>query len=501
MAFVGKKSWLPPGTCSFAVYTLALMGGALALPPVALQPGSQHFIFLIGTLATWRYSWGLTHFVRALLYQKRVFPRWRKLADAHENALMPPHIYLLITSFRIDSNTSIAVYRAAISEAISCGIPTTLVTSIVESADETMAKDIFRAMKPPDIVRLNIVRIPGSGKRDALAQGFRAISRDAPPLDSVVAVIDGDSILGNGLIRKTAVFFTLMPDVGALTTDEICDVRGSHLMRCWHNLRFAQRQMLMSSMGLSRRVLTLTGRMSMFRAPIVTNPDFIQQIENDYLDHWRFGRLQFLTGDDKSSWYWLLKEGWHMLYVPDVSVKTVEHPPSPHFFTASTLLMRRWFGNMLRTNERALRVPPHKSGFFTWWCLLDQRISMWTALIGPVFVTFMCIHYSMAFLPIFLVWIGFTRWIMSLMLLFSRWELSGLYPFLIYYNQLYGSLIKTWVLFRLDRQSWTRQNISFDNDNGRYKRQMRIWSSHALHALAMLFFISAVGIVAGALRF
>jgi glycosyltransferase Alg8 len=501
MEFAGKKPRLPEGIGGFTVYTLGLIAGACLLPPVALQPGSHHFIFLIGTLATWRYSWGLTHFVRALIYQKHIFPRLRARMTRHEETLMPSHIYLLITSFRIDSDTSIEVYRAAIREAMQCGIPATIVASLVESADETIAKQIFRAMEPPPNIHLKIVRIPGSGKRDGLAQGFRAISRDAPAPDAVVAVIDGDSILGDGLIRKTAGFFSLMPDVGALTTDEECDVQGSNLIRQWHDLRFAQRQLLMSSMGLSRRVLTLTGRMSMFRAEIIINPGFIEQVENDYLDHWRFGRLQFLTGDDKSSWYWLLKNGWQMLYIPDVSVKTVEHPPSPHFFVASTLLMRRWFGNMLRTNERALAVPPHIAGFFTWWCLLDQRISMWTTLTGPVFVTLMCFKYSIVFLPIYLVWIGFTRWIMSILLLFSRWKLSGLYPFLIYYNQIYGSLIKTWVLFRLDRQSWTRQKTTLSRNGSALHQQMTALSSHALHALAMVCFVSVIGIIADIIHF
>ena len=200
---------------------------------------------------------------------------------------------------------------------------------------------------------------------DGLAQGFRAISRDAPPGDAVVAVIDGDTLLTDGLIRKTVPFFKMLPRMGALTTDEECHVQGSPIMREWHDLRFAQRQILMSSMGLSRRVLTLTGRMSLFRAAIVTQPDFIRLMEDDHLDHWRFGRLKFLTGDDKSSWYWLLKNGWEMLYVPDVAIQTWEHPPARHFLPASTQLMRRWFGNMLRTNERALDVPPHVTGFFT----------------------------------------------------------------------------------------------------------------------------------------
>ncbi len=501
-ASAGKISArIPEGSAGFALYALALLCAASALPALSIEDNTHGALFFLGGLALWRYGWGLTHYFRALIYKNHVFPRLRALYAAKADTLMPPHIYLLITSFRIDSDTSIRVFRAAVREAVSSGVPATIVASIVETGDENLIRRLFIDFQPPPSVRLILVRIPGTGKRDALAQGFRAISRDVPDPDAVVAVIDGDSVLGNGLIRQTAGFFALMPRMGALTTDEECDVHGSMAMREWHDLRFAQRQMLMSSMGLSRRVLTLTGRMSMFRASIVIHPDFIGQIENDYLDHWRFGKLKFLTGDDKSSWYFLLKHGWEMLYIPDVRVKTVEHPPAGNFFQASTALMMRWFGNMLRTNARALDVAPHVTGFFTWWCLMDQRLSMWTSLTGPVFIVILCLKHSILFLPVYIVWIGFTRCIMTLMLLSSRWRLSWRYPFLIYYSQVYGALIKIYALFHLDRQSWTRQKTKLPSGVSSLEYTMKQFSSHALHGLAMVCFVGVIAMLADILRY
>lgn len=488
---------LPEGWKGFGIYTLCLITCVLLLPPIALDPASKQFIFIVGIIALWRYTWGLTHFARGLIYKNYVFPKYRRLADAQADALMPSKIYLLVTSFRIEAETTRAVYAAAVREAVDCGVEATIVASIVELGDEFMIKEIFRSFDPPKRVQLKIVRIPGTGKRDALAQGFKTISRDVPPEDAVVAVVDGDSILESGLIRKTATFFKLMPEVGALTTDEECEVKGSRVMRDWHSMRFAQRQLLMSSMGLSKRVLTLTGRMSMFRGSIVTDPEFINTVQDDYLNHWRFGRLKFLTGDDKSSWYHIMKDGWSMLYIPDTVVYTVEHPPSENFFKASTQLMFRWFGNMLRTNERALDITPSRTGFFTWWCLLDQRMSMWTALSGPVFVTMLCIKYTVLFLPIYLVWIGFTRWVMTVMLLGARGKISWTYPFLIYYNQVYGSLIKTFVFFRLNKQSWTRQKTKLNNGNDAAREKFNTFTSNAIHALSILVFVSMVGILAG----
>ncbi len=488
---------LPKGVGGFGLYTAALIIAVVCLPDVALQPGSDRFIFVAGGLAIWRYSWGLLHFIRAHIYRKWVFPHWRRVADADIETLLPPHVYLLMTSFRIEAKTSVQVYESAVREAIGCGIPTTIVASIGELADEFLIKEIFTKFNPPDHVQLQILRIPGTGKRDGLALGFRAISRAIPEQGAVVAVIDGDSILSEGLIRKCVPFFRMMPNLGALTTDEDCEVQGSRSIREWHHLRFAQRQILMCSVALSKKVLTLTGRMSMFRADIVTNPDFIGQMENDSVDHWRLGRFKFLTGDDKSSWYWVIKSGFDMMYVPDTIVMTVEHPPSDNFFKATSMLMFRWFGNMLRTNGRAIALGPSRLGFFTWWCVLDQRISMWTALTGPVFAIMLAVKHAAAFIPVYLVWIGFTRWVMTLMLAAARPVLSWYYPFLIYYNQIWGSCIKTYVFFRLDRQSWTRQKTQLNRGLTNEQQRFVNASSIVMHSAAMICFVAFIGLVSG----
>ena len=188
-----------------------------------------------------------------------------------------------------------------------------------------------------------------------------------------------------------------------------------------------------------------------------------------------------------------------MMYIPDVLVHTIEHPPSDNFFKATSILMLRWFGNMLRTNGRAIRLGPARMGLFAWWCTLDQRVSIWTSLTGPVFAVFLSIKYSWAFLFLYLIWIGFTRWIMTLMLLSSRPYVSGYYPFLMYYNQIWGSCIKTYAFFRLDRQSWTRQKTSIDRNLTGVQQILLNWSSLLLHSVAILVFITVVGLLAGVL--
>ena len=71
------------------------------------------------------------------------------------------------------------------------------------------------------------------------------------------------------------------------------------------------------------------------------------------------------------------------------------------------------------------------------------------------------------------------------MLLSVRPRISGLYPLLIYFSQVYGALVKTYILFRLDRQRWTRQNIAADPGLSVGQARMRTLTSIYLHGLAV----------------
>ncbi|CCM78532.1 glycosyltransferase [Rhizobium mesoamericanum] len=485
-------------------YIALILGMASVTPIDSLASAHSGALFGLGFLAVWRYGWGLTHFVRSNIYRSIVFPKMRAEAEnaMRESAdiLGDQHVFLLVTSFRIDGDTTAAVYRAAFEAAKRAQGGATVVASIVEMGDQRLVKLLYRLICGDDSnVQLVITRIAGTGKRDALAYAFRAISRQEPEADDVVAVIDGDSIVPPDFVSKCVGFFRADSSVGALTTDEVSRVHGKAKFHIWYSLRFAQRHILMSSNGLSRKVLTLTGRMSMFRASIICNPDFVKQVESDYVDHWRFGRLKFLTGDDKSSWFWLLRNRYKMLYIPDVVVATVEEPPSKHFLPAATQLMVRWFGNMLRTNSRALALGSSKTGLFTWWTIFDQRVSMWTSLAGLAMVVLVGLFETPFAFLIYVLWVLVTRYLLTLMLFNSRRRVSALYPFFIYFNQIYGSIIKTYIFFHLNKQKWTRQKTTLVDSRTRFENRVREASSTLTHVIAIMIFVTIVALVLGQL--
>lgn len=474
------------------LYLGGLCGLAALLPQSAFDREHAYYWMALGAIGLWRYSLGAVHLVRALVFLHRRFPRLRAQAFELDARSAPAPVYLLVTSFRIDTATSAAVYRAVLREALDWKGPVTIVASIVELADEQLIRLLWERAAPPPRVRLRLVRIPGTGKRDALAQGFRAISRDLPADDALVAVIDGDTVLDPGVIARTAPYFRVLPSVGALTTNEFCTVHGGMLMREWHRLRFAQRHLNMCSMALGQRVLTLTGRMSVFRARVVTDPEFIRDVEHDHLDHWRLGRFRFLTGDDKSSWYSLMRLGWDTWYVPDASITTEEHPPHRSFLRASRQLMFRWYGNALRQNSRALQLGARRLGAFTTYVLLDQRISMWTSLLGLSVALCASLVHGPGLLLGYALWIGVSRLVLSALLLWSGHSVGPWFPLLLYYNQIVGSLMKIQVSFHLDRQSWTRQPTRLVRDLDPWQARFSRWSSPALLASAASVFAALV---------
>jgi glycosyltransferase Alg8 len=479
-------------TAEWLLLLAAIMGLALLLPSASLQPGGTHFLLAIGLVGVWRYAIRAIHFGRAMVFLRIRYPRLCKRVAALGRAAEPSHVYFLATSFRIDALATGAVYKAILEEAIACGYPATVVASIVELGDRLLITALWQRLNPPERVKLKFVRIAGTGKRDGLAHGFRAISRTCPDERALVAVIDGDSVLHPGIVRQCAPLFHLLPDVGALTTNEYCDVEGGRLVATWHRLRFAERHLNMCSMALTKRVLTLTGRMSLFRAQIVTDPRFIADVEHDSLQHWRLGRFRFLTGDDKSSWFSVVRLGWKTFYVPDAAIRTIEHPPDPSFIATSRQLMFRWYGNSMRQNSRARRLGPKTLGWFTYYILMDQRAQMWTGLLGFAAALLASVRYNFYYLIAFAVWVGFTRCLMCLTLRAAGHRIEPLFAPLMYYNQIVGSIIKIVVTFFPDRQSWTRQKTTLRRNLDGFHAWFNVWSSRIVLFTAVNVFAAIV---------
>lgn len=492
-ASCGRLRKLMGWTCLFALVALA----SEMVAPEYLDPAHHKFIFIIGAIGIWRYSNAAIHFLRGMYFLHWKFPRMRKQVEAMGDEALPDHLFMVVTSFRIPTTTTFKVYRSVFQEVQRLGVPCTVIASIVEKGDENFIKAIMRdEVRERSDIRLIIVRARGTGKRDGLAHAFRALSRQMPLQNSVVGVVDGDTIMLPGCVERAVKMFALLPSVGGLTTNEYCEVEGGKLVKEWHTMRFVQRHINMCSMALSRRVLTLTGRLSFFRASVMTDPEFIRDVEADFLEHWRLGRFQFLTGDDKSSWFSLMRAGWDTFYVPDSHTLTVEHPPDSNFFRATRQLMFRWYGNSLRQNFRATSLLGwERLGAFTLYVLYDQRLSMWTCLMGLTASVAAALLFGVQYLLVYLFWVLLSRTLVTLLFHFSGHPVDALYPFVLYYNQIVGSIMKVYALFHMDQQSWTRQKTTLSNRGVSFDVRLNRWSSKAMMFSSIAIFLGVVSVL------
>lgn len=451
----------------------------------------------IGLIGAWRWSWLGLQFIRSKIYLHRVFPRWRSVVKNIPTEDLPP-ICCVIPTYREKPEITQQVFQAIAAESLSLIYPLILVI-IGTIEDHKLIDTIIQQ----SFSNLQVIQVldPGKGKRQALADGLRELSKLHLNENTIVALMDGDTVLTPGTLKHCLPFFQIFPKLGALTTDEIPVVYGSYLFSEWLNLRFAQRHLYMCSHALSRKLLCLTGRFSLFRSQAALHPGFISILENDTLDDWLWGKFKFLSGDDKSTWYWLLKSGAEMIYVPDVSVYTIE-TISGSVTHRAYQNMRRWFGNMLRNGNRALALSPFRTGWFIWCCLLDQRISIWTSLLAPGLLLVDIIQLNLIAVGIIFSWLLISRCVFLLLLFWGRkTQIKLIHIPILLLSQWSASLIKIFTQMNLAQQKWSnRGNQSRSIAGIGWVRSMKKITSHFLLAAQMLSFSLIVAWLGGQLN-
>ncbi|MEZ5850002.1 MAG: glycosyltransferase [Hyphomicrobiaceae bacterium] len=451
------EKWSPRVQLSLWLYFCVCFILLNLLPNSIWDPQNREIVYVIGILGVWRYAWWFNHWVRAKIYERVTYPRKRDAAAAiWETGWRPRHIHVQMTTFREHREISEAVIRSLCREIREAGVPATIWLGSSEREDEDKIARHLRLVGSDLDIELRIIRQNQPGKRVAIALILRAMSRAGLGKDDFVIFMDGDFVFHPGLARKCFPLFELDPDLHAMTTDEYVDVRGPGWMQTWLNMRFAQRRLAMQSHALSDRVLTLTGRCSIFRATHIISNEFIRLQEADFLSHWLWGDFRFLSGDDKSTWYTLLKYGVKMTYVPDASGTTIEVVDGSGYKRMVENL-RRWSGNMLRNGYRAIMLGPWRMPPFIWWCCVDQRIAMWTMLFSPMFAIAGAAKSGAAFIVAYVVYIAITRALLSMVLFTYARQVDLGYIWCLYSNQLLNAAVKLYMLWRLSKQRWANR--------------------------------------------
>jgi len=453
----GFKKWTPMALFNIAIYLCCCILAIALIPNRIWDPNVKSITLTIGFLGIWRYGWWFTHAVRAHIYGRYVYPSLRnKARKIWEDGWRPPHMHFMMTTYNEHRDITEKVIRSILVEIRNSGVPGTIWLGSAVRFDEDIVVNFIRREAKDIDVTLKIIRQNVSGKRAAIGLVLRAMSRANIGMDDLVIFMDGDFILSEGAVGRCVPLFKLYPHLQACTTDEEVICIGPRWVEIWLKMRFSQRRLAMQSHALSNRVLTLTGRMSVFRAKHLQTIEFIRLLEADHLRHWLWGDFRFLSGDDKSTWYYMLKHNVQMLYIPDALGYTVEVIDGSGM-DRMVQNFRRWSGNMLRNGSRAIALGPKSMPFFIWWCLLDQRISMWTMLLSPVLAVVATMIVGPTYLLSYIIFVALSRMLLSLFLFRYSRKIEMAYPWILYLNQLINAAVKVYCIFRLSKQKWSNR--------------------------------------------
>ena len=424
----------------------------LSLPESA-QRIPLESVVVIGIIGLFRYTWVLTHCVRAALYEHYLYPKLRFQADQlPKSKRMPNKLFFIIPTYGEKPEVSRKMLNSVLDEAARISSKVIIIVNAGSDADDEVFRQTFDARPRVPNVEVKFIRQIG-GKRQGLATCLAHLMKEPVDVNDALVLMDGDTVLGKGILDKCLPFFISLPKVAAITTDNISVTTGNWMYRKWYTLRFSMRHRMMKSQSLSRQLLVLTGRFSVFRAKECLTHEFISYLENDRIKHWLHGEIKFVTGDDKSTWYCLLKRGCEMLYVPDAHIFCMEDSGREPF-TQSIKKMHRWFGNMLRNNGRGIRMGPGRQKPFIWWCLVDQRISIFTSLMGPVAAIWGAYWISPAYLIAYGMIVILARLLYALILTIEGHRMSFTDIPMLLYTQWVGSLVKVYTMFHLHKQKW-----------------------------------------------
>lgn len=420
-------------------------------------------VFGLG-FAAWRWGWAAVHLLRAVIYRYWAYARIRRRAALAVQATGPvPDLALLMTTYRERAWITERVVSSVVQELANVhGLqrPPLVVAVTGGDEDDAVVRRAFdrgcRDHEPTDAAcwppELRLIQNE-QGKRTAIADALRVICDWRLDDDGVAVFMDGDTAMNPGLLVNALPIFRLPERIAAVTTNEDALVDGPGWFREWITMRFGQRHLSMCSMALSKRLTCLTGRLSIFRGEVATDPTFRMRIADDRIDHWLWGSYQMLSGDDKSSWYWLASRGLPLLYVPDAMATTIEVVEGTGLRRAYENI-RRWSGNMLRANWRAMSIGPRQLGLFLWWCLIDQRIVIFTLALGPIVALLGVAAGRPEIAAGYLLWVILSRTAKSIPAMWHGRRLSAFYTPLLIVTEWVSTAVKMWLLFHPTKQNW-----------------------------------------------
>lgn len=237
----------------------------------------------------------------------------------------------------------------------------------------------------------------GQKKRYAMGIALRAFQHIDFPDNSVLWLMDGDSQVTSGVLKKCSSIMESTQCHGITTNEKVRFVDrhttglGGKILSRWFSLHMAKRHVQMSAQSYGEKLSVLTGRFSGVKWEIAKTPDFSQIVQTDTCWSIIWGKIPLLSGDDKSTWFAIFKYlkiinqlPVKMLYVPDAKVISLENVIPQGSLAHAITNLQRWFGNTYRNLWRAINLGNHTTGAYLRFEILDQLIHPFTGALVPM---------------------------------------------------------------------------------------------------------------------
>jgi glycosyltransferase Alg8 len=156
--------------------------------------------------------------------------------------------------------------------------------------------------------------------------------------------------------------------------------------------------------------------------------------------------------------------------------------------------IRRWSGNSLRHGWRAFKLGPQKLSWFCWYSLLDQRLAIWTVLVGPLFALLAVCAGRIELAAAYLLWVMVSRLCHSAIAWRHGRRLSAFYVPLQIASDWVTSIIKAWTLFHPAKQAWLNRGARrLDAQKTGASPRLRAAAAHYLYAFACVTMVILIG--------
>jgi len=152
----------------------------------------------------------------------------------------------------------------------------------------------------------------------------------------------------------------------------------------------------------------------------------------------------------------------------------------------------------LRHSWRAFNIGPRKLGWFCWYSLLDQRVAIFTVLVGPLFALLaLCLgHFGVA--TGYLLWVLSSRWLHAAISWRHGRRVSFFYPPLQIISDWAIALMKVWILFHPAKQAWLNRGArTLDSTKGGAFYGLRTAAAHYLYLFTCVMTVLLIGAYTG----